>query len=90
MITTIDKAGRVVIPKALRQRFHLGPDTQLELIPDGDGIRLRVPKREAVFVEKAGVLVQQADTPAAIDATAFINAHREARSLHSIDGPQRR
>lgn len=36
----IDRAGRVVIPKALRVRLGITPDTQLELIPDGTGLRI--------------------------------------------------
>lgn len=81
MITTIDKVGRVVIPKSLRQEFHLAPNTPIELIADGDSIRLRVPRPEPVFVEKDGVLVQSAESPAPLDATAFLNQLREARSL---------
>lgn len=40
MLVTIDGAGRVVIPKALRDALGLGPESQLEIIPDGAGLRL--------------------------------------------------
>ena len=89
MITTIDKAGRVVIPQLLRRQFHLGADVPIELIPDGDSIRLRVPRREAAFVEKDGVLVQSAENTSPIDATAFINQLREARNLEVAGAPSR-
>jgi AbrB family looped-hinge helix DNA binding protein len=52
MITTIDQAGRVVIPKSLRQKYHLGARTQVEILPDGDGLRLQVPQGESRLVEK--------------------------------------
>ena len=37
----IDRAGRVVIPKPLRERYGLGPGRRLELIDTGDEIHLR-------------------------------------------------
>jgi len=40
MITTIDKAGRVVIPAAARQRAGLTPGTELEITVDEFGLRL--------------------------------------------------
>lgn len=40
MRVTIDAVGRVVIPKPLRVALGLGPDTELELVPDGAGLRL--------------------------------------------------
>jgi AbrB family looped-hinge helix DNA binding protein len=40
MRTTIDKAGRVVIPSALRERAGLTPGTALEIMVDEFGIRL--------------------------------------------------
>jgi AbrB family looped-hinge helix DNA binding protein len=40
MRTTIDKAGRVVIPAALRERAGLTPGAELEITPDELGIRL--------------------------------------------------
>lgn len=87
MITTIDKAGRVVIPKSLRTQFHLVPDTQLELIAEEDSIRLRTPKRESTFAEKDGVLVQVADSTVPIDTTVFINRLREGRSFDTAGAP---
>lgn len=54
----IDKAGRVVIPKALRDRLGLDPGTQLELEVDGRSIILR-PQSNApgCLREKEGLLV---------------------------------
>jgi AbrB family looped-hinge helix DNA binding protein len=40
MTTTIDKAGRVVIPAGLRERAGLTPGTELEVSADEFGIRL--------------------------------------------------
>ncbi len=40
MRVTVDRVGRIVIPKAVRAALGIGPDTELELIADGAGIRL--------------------------------------------------
>lgn len=73
----------MVIPKSLRTQFHLLPETQLELIADGDCIRLRTPKKASTLAEKDGVLVQIAESTVPIDTTAFINRLREGRSFEA-------
>ena len=40
MRTTIDKAGRVVIPAAIRERLGLNPGAELEVAVDEFGVRL--------------------------------------------------
>ena len=40
MRSTIDKAGRVVIPAAIRERAGLSPGTELEITVDETGVRL--------------------------------------------------
>lgn len=40
MMVTVDRAGRVVIPKEVRDRLSLGPDAELEIDVEGDTIRL--------------------------------------------------
>lgn len=55
MRTTIDKAGRLVIPKALRDQVGLTPG-EVEIVRDGAGIRIeRVPGAGAK--ERLGRLV---------------------------------
>ena len=41
MIVTIDRAGRVVVPKRYRDRFNLVPGAALEIEATGDGLQLR-------------------------------------------------
>lgn len=59
MKATIDKAGRVVIPKPIRDRHRLTPGTEVEVVDSGDRIELLLPddRDEAVLVEKDGRLV---------------------------------
>ncbi|KAA8962447.1 AbrB/MazE/SpoVT family DNA-binding domain-containing protein [Mycobacterium sp.] len=45
MYVTVDRVGRVVIPKALRVALGITPDTLLELIPDGSGLRIEPVRR---------------------------------------------
>ncbi|MFP4261289.1 MAG: AbrB/MazE/SpoVT family DNA-binding domain-containing protein, partial [Opitutales bacterium] len=90
MEITIDKAGRVVIPKAYRSRFHFDPGTRIELIAENDSLKLRLPETRATFRDKNGVLVQCADPSSTVDATAVMNRLREARSLETTEFPSER
>jgi bifunctional DNA-binding transcriptional regulator/antitoxin component of YhaV-PrlF toxin-antitoxin module len=42
----VDGVGRLVIPKALRVALGITPDTPLELIPDGTGLRIEPIRRQ--------------------------------------------
>jgi len=52
MIVTIDRVGRIVIPKPLRIALGIGPDSELELIPDGAGLRLEPLRRHPRPIEQ--------------------------------------
>jgi AbrB family looped-hinge helix DNA binding protein len=55
MKATMDKAGRIVIPAALRERLGMIPGP-VDLIMDGTGIRIEVETHDNV-VEEDGLLV---------------------------------
>ncbi len=65
MKTTIDKAGRVVIPAPIRAKAGFKPGTQLEVVMDDVSVRLirRVPGPKLVRVGKR--LVARPTVPAA-------------------------
>ncbi|MGA2878498.1 MAG: AbrB/MazE/SpoVT family DNA-binding domain-containing protein [Bryobacteraceae bacterium] len=46
---TLDKAGRVMIPKTLRQELHLGPGDTLQLDSKGEQITLRPMRPKALL-----------------------------------------
>ncbi len=51
---TIDKAGRVIVPKPLRDALHLKAGDQLEIENDGEAITLRQHRPKAVMKRKNG------------------------------------
>jgi AbrB family looped-hinge helix DNA binding protein len=80
MTVTIDRAGRVVIPAAVRERLGLRAGTRLELSLDEAGIRL-VPSTSAPqIVTVNGRLVARPTVPAeerpAVDPAALIEEER--------------
>lgn len=83
MTTTIDTAGRIVVPKKLREAYHLRGGTPIEILADGDGLRIRVPSSESLFIEKEGVLVQRSETGVDFDSTEFINQQRNTQAIQS-------
>jgi AbrB family looped-hinge helix DNA binding protein len=81
MRTTIDKAGRVVIPAEVRNRLGLGPGTALEVVVDDLSVRLMraVPGPEVVRRGKRRVVrptVPEAKRPA-VDLPALIEKERD-------------
>jgi AbrB family looped-hinge helix DNA binding protein len=59
MRVTLDQVGRIVIPKLLRTRLGIEPETELEISIDGLGLRLdplRTRTRTVKMVEGFPVL----------------------------------
>jgi AbrB family looped-hinge helix DNA binding protein len=80
MRTTIDKAGRVVIPVAIRERAGLTPGAELEVVADETGVRLERVSAPPRLVRVGGRLVARPTAPAdarpRVDVAALIEEER--------------
>lgn len=80
MRTTIDKAGRVVIPAAIRDRAGLEAGTELEVTVDETGIRLEPVAPGPRLVKVGRRLVARPTAPATprrdIDIAALVDEER--------------
>ena len=77
---TLDRAGRVVLPKALRDEMRLSPGDVLDLTVKGDEVTLR-PRRSATPLQKErGVWVFRTGEPlTAEEAEATLRTIRAQR-----------
>ncbi|MGC2161721.1 MAG: AbrB/MazE/SpoVT family DNA-binding domain-containing protein [Silvibacterium sp.] len=76
---TIDKAGRLVLPKPMRDALHLKPGDTLRIQKEGDAITLRPPRPAAELVKKNGMWVLKCGEPLNISAVDLIARDREDR-----------
>jgi len=60
---TIDSVGRLVLPKALRDRLGFTPGTVVDITQDGDGLHVAVGGRTARLERRDGVLIATSDIP---------------------------
>jgi AbrB family looped-hinge helix DNA binding protein len=78
MEAVIDQAGRIVLPKAIRDALGLLPGTQVDISPYGAGVQIVPAGRTARLVQEDGVLVASGDTPVDDDMVfALIDAGRK-------------
>ena len=57
MVTTLDKFGRVIIPKRFREHLGINVETNLNISEDGKRIVIELFKEKAPIVDKDGILV---------------------------------
>ncbi|HLE40693.1 MAG TPA: AbrB/MazE/SpoVT family DNA-binding domain-containing protein [Nitrospirota bacterium] len=77
MKTTLDRFGRVVVPKEIRDRLGLKPGAEIELDEHGNEVVLKPVEHETPLKLEDGVLVF---TGAATgDLMEAVRAHREER-----------
>jgi AbrB family looped-hinge helix DNA binding protein len=63
MEAVVDQAGRIVLPKFIRDALGLLPGTKVDISPYGAGVQVVPAGRTARLVEEDGVLVSAGDTP---------------------------
>lgn len=82
---TIDKAGRVVIPKPLREELHLEAGDSLEMESAGEQITLRPIRGTGPLTKEHGVWVFHGGQPLAASTTdEMLQRIREERDLANL------
>jgi AbrB family looped-hinge helix DNA binding protein len=79
MTLKIDKAGRIVVPRALRERLGLRAGTDLDVSETAEGIMLRRASAEPAVVEEDGFLVHQGVAPRGFDWDRHAEEQRQER-----------
>ena len=77
--TEIDKAGRLVVPKKMREALHLVPGTRLRLHQEGESIVLQTDVQHGRLYEKDGILIYDAGGSPSGDVCDWIETAREER-----------
>ena len=80
---TLDNAGRVLIPKKVREQMHLGPGDSLQLDSEGDRITLRPLRPQAQLKKERGVWVYQGE-PNRASISDLIDRVREKRTRELV------
>ena len=77
---TLDKAGRVVIPKKVRDKLHMSAGDSFEFTSTDDQIVLKPMREESTMFKKDGMWVFHTGKPLTVeDVNAVIESVREER-----------
>ena len=75
----IDKAGRIVVPKPLRERLGFKPDTELEAIEQPEGVLLKRVEQQPSMVKVDGLWVHQGSAESGSNWDRILEDVREER-----------
>ena len=75
----IDKAGRIVVPKPLRERLGFKPETELVAIEQPDGVLLKRIEQRPSMVKVDGLWVHQGSAEPGANWERILEDVREER-----------
>ena len=84
MKTTLDRFGRVVVPKEIRDRLGLKPGAEIEIDEHENEVVLKAVEHETPLKVEEGILVFTGTATG--DLTEAVRAHRDERLLKSAFG----
>lgn len=81
---TLDRAGRVVLPKTLRDELHLAPGDTLDVTVHGDAVTLHPRRTTSPLHKERGVWVFRTGQPlAAAETDQQLRDLRAVRDQHN-------
>lgn len=75
----IDKAGRVVLPKEVREELSINPGDFLELSVQGDQVTLRPNRERTGFIKRGNALVFSTGGPDLLENDVIENIRSSER-----------
>ena len=79
MTVKMDSAGRIVLPKPVREHLALSPGAELDLEEENGKLTLTPTARTSGLVRKDGYWVMTGKLPPGFDFQKFIDEMREER-----------
>lgn len=79
--TTIDGAGRIVIPKSLRDRMNLGPGARLHIFEEAGCLIITPDRPEPRLVERDGFLALDLGTEKSVNTESGTAREERIRQL---------
>lgn len=79
MNVRVDKAGRIVLPKQMRDRFGLKAGASLEIVESGEGFLLKPSGSRSSLVKRNGRWVYTGKAPRDINWERLVEQDRELR-----------
>jgi AbrB family looped-hinge helix DNA binding protein len=77
---TIDKAGRVVLPKSIREGLRVGPGDTLEIESEDDRLIVSPVRIRPGLQKEQGIWVYRSGAPANISIPDLIDRQRDQRT----------
>jgi|RhiMetdeSRZDD1v2_1073273.scaffolds.fasta_scaffold428903_2 AbrB family looped-hinge helix DNA binding protein len=81
---TIDAAGRLTLPEALRRQFRLEPGDTLRVEDRNGEITLLPVRNSPHMIKEDGIWIYRSGQPAEYSLQAIIDAGREDRDIHVL------
>ncbi|MBI3208448.1 MAG: AbrB/MazE/SpoVT family DNA-binding domain-containing protein [Candidatus Solibacter usitatus] len=85
MTLKMDKAGRVILPKPVRDRLGLREGSNVQVLETPDGVILKPAEKGPSMIKKQGLWVHTGKLPPGFDIVQAIHDDREER-LHKLTG----
>lgn len=83
---SLDKAGRLVLPKGIRDELRLSPGDTLEIETEGERITLRPTRPRPALQKEQGIWVLRTGEPLPASVTSeTLRQVRQDRDRQSID-----
>jgi AbrB family looped-hinge helix DNA binding protein len=79
MTVKIDRAGRIVLPKPVRDRLGIRESSELDMEETREGITLKLAERGPSMVQRDGFWVHTGTLPSGFDIVQAIKDDREDR-----------
>lgn len=79
MTLRMDKAGRVILPKPVRDRLGLHEGSDLDIEETPDGLLLKPTEQRPSMVKKQGLWVHSGKVPPGFDIVQAVRDDREER-----------